>query len=114
MLARKYANIYQFPDVEFQQIVAGMRRLLPVCDAPAPASAANNIRLMQEIDEGVVQLVKDCGKKLTSTQGKRVRGTPQPGNTEVLPAQVIVRGTILPPGAPAQWGPPQRPGRTQV
>ena len=100
-LARNYADIYQFPDAEFQQIVADMRRLLPVCDALATASAANNIRLMQEIDEGVVQLVKDCGKKLTSTLGKRVRGAPQPGNPGVLPAQVIVRGTILPPGAPA-------------
>ena len=82
-----------------------MRRLLPVCDALATASAANNIRLMQEINEGVVQLVKDCGKKLTSTLGKRVRGAPRPGNPGVLPAQVIVRRTILPLGAPAQWGP---------
>ena len=82
-----------------------MRRLLPVCDALATASAANNRRLMQEIDEGVVQLVKACGKKLTSTLGKRVLGAPRPGNPGVLPAQFIVHGTILPPGAPAQWGP---------
>ena len=69
ILARNYDDIYQFPDAEFQQIVAGMRRLLPVCDALATASAANNIRLLQVIDEGVVQLVKDCGKKLTNTLG---------------------------------------------
>ena len=69
MLARNYDDLYLFPDAEFQQIVAGMRRLLPVCDALTTASAANNIRLLQEIDEGVVQLVKDCGKKLTNTLG---------------------------------------------
>ena len=105
MLARNYDDIYQFPDAEFQQIVTGMRRLLPVCDALATASAANNIRLLQEIDEGVVQLVKDWGKKLTNTRRKRVRGAPRPGNPGVPPAQVLVRGAILPPGAPAQWGP---------
>ena len=105
MLARNYADIYQFPDTEFQQIIAGMRRLLPVCDALATASAANNIRLLKKIDEGVVQLVKNCGKKLTNTQEKQVRGAPRPGNPGVPPVQVIVRGAILPLGAPAQWGP---------
>ena len=102
MLARNYDNIYQVPDAEFQHIVAGMRGLLPVCDALATASAANNICLLQEIDEGVVQLVKDCGKKLTNTLGKRVGGAPWPGNPGVPPAQVIVRRAILPLGAPAQ------------
>ena len=105
MLARNYDEIYQFPDAEFQQIVAGMRRLLPVCDAGATASAVNNIRLLQEIDEGVVQLVKDCGKKLTNTLGREVRGAPGPGNPGDPPEQVIVHGAILPLGAPAQWGP---------
>ena len=101
MLERNHADIHMFPDAEFQQIVAGMRRLLPVCNSLATASAANNIHLMQEIDEGVIQLVKNCGK-LTNTLGKRVPGAPRPGNPGVLPAQVIVCGTILPPGAPAQ------------
>ena len=105
MLAMNYADIHKFPDVEFQQIVAGMRRLLPVCNVLATVSAANNIYLIQEIDEGVIQLVNDYGKKLTNTIGKRVPGAPPPGNPGVLPAQVIVRGTILPPGAPGQWGP---------
>ena len=105
MLARNYADIHKFPDVEFEQIVAGMRRLLPVRNVLATMPAANNIHLMQEIEEGVIQLVKDCRKKLTNTLGKRVPGTPPPGNPGVLPAQVIVLGTILPQGAPAQWGP---------
>ena len=46
MLARNYANIHKCPDSEFQHIVAGMRRLLPVCNGLATASAANNILLM--------------------------------------------------------------------
>ena len=105
MLARNYAEIKEFPNAEVQQIVASMRRLLPVWHALATASATNNINLMQEIDEGVIQIVKDCGKKLTNTLGKRVPGAPPPWNPGVLPAQVSVRGTILPLGAPAQWGP---------
>ena len=36
---------------------------------------------------------------------KQVRGGPWPGNPGVPPAQVIVHGAILPPGASAQWGP---------
>ena len=96
MLAKNYDDVYQFPDAEFQQIVTGMRRLLHVRDALATASAANNIRLLQQIDKGVVQLVKECGKKLTNTLGKRVQGAPRPGNPGVPPVQVNVRGAILP------------------
>ena len=105
MLARNYADIHEFADAEFQQIVAGIRRLLPVCKTLATASAASNIHLMQEIDEGVIQLVKHCSKKLTNTLGKRVPGAPLPCNPGVLPGQVFVRRTIPPLGAPAQWGP---------
>jgi len=62
MLARGYiSDNWHFPDAEFQQIVEGMRRLKPACDELATASAANNIASMQEIDEAVLQLVKDCG-----------------------------------------------------
>ena len=105
MLARNYDNIYQFPDTEFEQILAGMRRLLLVYDARATASAANNIPVLQKIDEGDVQLCKDCGRKLTNTLVKRLRGAPLPGTPGVPPAQVIVGGAIVPPGAPAPWGP---------
>jgi len=62
MLARGYiSDNWHFPDAEFQQIVEGMRRLKPACDELATASAANNIASMQEIDEALLQLVKDCG-----------------------------------------------------
>jgi len=51
MLARGYiSDNTLFPDAEFQQIVAGMRRLKPGCDELATASAANNMASMQAID----------------------------------------------------------------
>ena len=51
MLARNHDDIYQFPDAEFHQIVTGMGRLLHDCDAHTTASAANNMRIEQEIDK---------------------------------------------------------------
>ena len=71
MLARNYANKHKFPVAEFQEVVAGMRRLLTVCNALVTASAVNSIHVMQEIDEGVIQLVEDCGKKLTNTLDRK-------------------------------------------
>jgi len=63
MLARGYeTDLHHFPDAEFLQIVAGFRQLRPACDELATASAANDIPDMQEVDEAVVQLVKDFGK----------------------------------------------------
>jgi len=68
MLARGYiSDNCHFPDAKFQQMIAGMRRLKPACDELATASAANTIASMEEIDEAVLQLVKDCGKRLTKT-----------------------------------------------
>ena len=58
----------------------------PACDELATASAANDRPGMQEVDEAVVQLVKDCGKKLTNTINLKNKPFPQvPG---VPPAQV--------------------------
>jgi len=59
---------------------------------------------MQEVDEAVVQLVQDRGKKLTHTinlKNKLFQQVP-----EVPPAQVIVLNIVLPPNAPpgSQWG----------
>jgi len=92
MLARGYiSDNWHFPDAEFQQIVEGMRRLKPACDELATASAANNMASMQEIDEAVLQLVKDCGKKLANTI--RTNNHVPPPCPGVPPAQVIVRPT---------------------
>jgi len=68
MLARGYqTDLHHGPDAEFLQIVTVFRQLRPACDELASTSAANDIPGMQEVDEAVVQLVKDCGKKLTNT-----------------------------------------------
>jgi len=101
MLARGYfSDNWHFPDAEFQQIVEGMRRLKPACDELATASAANNMASMQEIDEAVLQLVKDCGKKLENTT--RTNNHVPPPGPGIAPAQVIVRPMLLPLNAPPQ------------
>jgi len=100
MLARGYiTDNSQFPDAEFQQIVGGMRRLKPACDEVATASAVNNMPSMQEIDKAVLQLVKDCGKKLAYTIKTTKKVPPGPG---VRPGQVIGNPVLLPLNAPAQ------------
>jgi len=104
MLARSYQmDLHYFPDAEFLQIVAGFRQLRPACDELATASAANDIPGMEEVDEVVVQLVKNYGKKLTNTinlNNKIFRQVPG-----VLPVQVIVPNILLPANAPpgSQW-----------
>jgi len=74
--------------------------LRPACDELATAPAANDIPRMQEVDEAVVQLVKNCGKKLTNTikiPNKLFRQVPG-----VPPAQVRLLDMLLPPNAPAR------------
>jgi len=101
MLARGYiSDNWHFPDAEFQQIVEGIKRLKPACDELATASAANNMASMQEIDEAVLQLVKECGKKLANTI--RTNNQVPPRGPGVPPAQVIVRPMLLPLNAPPQ------------
>ena len=99
MLARGYiADNWHYPDAEFQQIVAGMRRLQPACDELATASAANNMASMQEIDKAVLQLVKDSGKKVTRTiETNNHMPPPGPG---VPPMQVILNPILLPLNTP--------------
>src|SRR5205807_2853461 len=64
LLARNLTTLGTLPDHDFQQIVEGMRRLHPVFDSLVNASAANDVLCMQEIHEAVIQIVKDCGRKL--------------------------------------------------
>jgi len=91
---------WHFPDAEFQQIVAGIRRLKPACDELATASPANNMASMQEMDEAVLQLVKDCGTKLTKTIETN-NHVPPPG-PGVPPAQIILNPILVPLNAPSQ------------
>ena len=99
MLASGYiSDNWHFPDAQFHQIVAGMRRLKPACDELPTASAANNMASMQEIDKAVLQLVTDCGKKLTKTI--ETNNHLPPAGPGVPPAQVILNPILLPLNAP--------------
>jgi len=63
---------------------------------------------LREADEAIVQLVKDCMSKLTTTMNKQLhlvaKGPPAPtlGQPGVPTAQVIVPPLLLPLGAPIQ------------
>jgi len=73
-------DLHHTPDAEFLQILAGFRPLGPAYDELATASPANDIPGMQEMDEAVVQVVKDCGKNLTNTinlENKRFPHVPE-------------------------------------
>ena len=111
LLARNFTRPANCPIADFQQIVTGMRRLLPACDQLATTSAANNVINMPQADEGVVQLVKDCIDKLTPTLN---RSAQKAANGHVLgpigqpglpPAQLIVPTLLLSLVAPVQLGP---------
>jgi len=111
LVARNFTPLANFAMGEFQQIVTGTRRLRPACDQLTTESAANNVARMREADEGIVQLVKDCMSKLTTTMNQQLqvvaKGQPAPalGQPGVPTAQVIVPPLLLPLGAPIQWGP---------
>ena len=106
MIARNYVpggRAAVYPDADFQPIVAGMRRLRPACDELATASAAGDVARMQDIDEAVVHLVKDCVVKLFNTIKTRGPAAVQ-GQPGVPFAQIIVPGVLLSTNIPAQWG----------
>jgi len=110
LVARNFTPLANLAIGEFQQIVAGMRRLRPACDQLATDSAGNNVASMREADEAIVQLVKDCMSKWTTTMNKQLqvvaKGQPAPvlGQPGVPTAQVIVPPLLLPLGGPIQWG----------
>ena len=111
LLARNFTPLANFPIADFEEIVAGMSRLLPVCDQLTTASATNKVPNMHQADEGIVQLVKDCIDKLMTTMNRRAQkkangqAVPPIGQPGVPPAQLNVSTMLLPPSAPAQWGP---------
>jgi len=105
MLAMGFRKIRTFPDHHFQQIVAGMRTLRPACDSLVTAAAANNTAVMRQIDEALVQLVKDCGVKLRTTLKNCSTGMAPLGQNGVFYDQIMLSDRLLPPNAPDQWGP---------
>jgi len=102
MLGRGFRKIRIFPDHHFLQIVASMRTLRPACASLATAAAANNRAVMRQIDEAVVQLVKDCGVKLRTTGKNRSTGLAPLGQNGVFYDQIMVSDRLLPPNAPDQ------------
>jgi len=111
LVARNFTPLANFAIREFQQMVAGVKRLRPACHQLATESAANNMSRMREADEAIVQLVKDCMSKWTTTMNKQLqvvaKGQPAPalGQPGVPTAQVIVPLLRLPQGASIQWVP---------
>jgi len=63
LVARNFPQLANFTIGEFQQIVAGMRRLRPASDRLATESATNNVASIHEADVAIVQLVKHCMSK---------------------------------------------------
>ena len=90
-----------FPDADFLPICTGIRTLRPACDLIVSAVADNDMHRLEDIKEGVVELVKDSCRKLndTNTKGKMVVPNPT-----IPPGQVVVHAWFLPPGAPNQRG----------
>src|SRR5437588_12658650 len=83
----------------------GMRRLRPICDSLVHISTANDIFRMQEIDEAVVLMVNDCGRKLRDSLALHPAAPHLAGMPVVVPGYLIVPPTLRPQGAPAHWDP---------
>jgi len=84
MPARCFWTIGIFPDYHFQQIVVCMRTLRPAFDILITAAATNNRAVMRQIDEAVVQLVKDYVVKLRTTVKNCSTGLAPLGQNEVF------------------------------
>lgn len=63
-----------YPDANFQSIAKDMRRLRPASDQLATALAANNQARIQDNEEAVIPIVKDCARKLSN--GVKAHGVP--------------------------------------
>jgi len=107
MLATGLGKICTFPDHHFQEMVtaSGMRTLRPPCDRLVTAAATNNTAVMSQIDEAVVQLVKDCGVKLRTMVKNRSTGLAPLGQNGVFHDHIMLRDRLLRPNAPDMWGP---------
>jgi len=81
-----------------------MRTLRPACDSLVTAAAANNRAVMRQIDEAIVQLVKNGGLKLRTTVKNRATGLAPLGQNGVFSDQIMLSDRLLPPNAPDQWG----------
>jgi len=105
MIARSFAPAGRmakdFPNADFLPICKGMRTLRPACDLILSAVAANDMHRLEDIEEAVVELVKDSCRKLNDTNNKGKMVVPNPA---IPPGQVVVHALLVPPVAPNQWG----------
>jgi len=105
MIARGFApagrTAKSYPDADFLPIDTGMRTFRPACDLILSAVAANDMHRLEDIEEAVVELVKDSGRKLNDTNNKGNMVVPNPA---IPPGQAVVLSSLLLPGAPNQWG----------
>jgi len=105
MLARGFApagrTAKNLSDSDFLPICTGMRTLHPSCDLIVSLVAANDMHRLEDIEEAVVELVKDSCRKLNDKNNKGKMVVPNPAIPRV---QVVVHASSLPPGAPNQWG----------
>jgi len=105
MIARGFApagrTAKNFPDADFLPICTGMRILRPACDLIVSAVADNDMHRLEDIEEAVVELVKDSCRMLNDTNNKGKMVVPNPA---IPPEQVVVHALLLPPGAQNQWG----------
>ena len=89
-----------FPDADFLPICTGIRTLRPACDLIVSAVAANDMHRLEDIEEALVELVKDSCRKLNDTNNKGKMVVPNPA---IRPGAVDVHVSLLPPGAPNPW-----------
>jgi len=111
LVATNFTPRGNFAIAELKQIVAGMRSLRPACDQLVTESAANDVARMWEANEAIVQLVKDCMSKWTTTMNKQLlvvaKGQPAPalGQPGVPTTQGIVPPLLQPLRVPIHSGP---------
>jgi len=93
MIARGFApagrTAKDFPEAYFLPICTGVRTLRPACDLIIAAVAANDMHRLEDIEEAVVELVKDSCRKLNDTNNKGKMVVPNPA---IPPGQVTARG----------------------
>jgi len=91
MIARGFASAGRtakdFPDADFLPLCTGMRTLCPACDLIVSAVAANDMHLLEDIEEAVVELVRESCRKLNDTNNKGKMVVPNPA---IPPGQVVV------------------------
>jgi len=105
MTARNFLLVNVKPtshsDVDFLPIYTGMRASLPAGDPIATAVTANNQAHKTDIEEVLIDFIKDWVKKL---QDRKKKANCLLVNQGLGPAQVTLDPTFLPPGATDLWG----------